>query len=355
MKFNIPLFNRVSFLDKVLFARHLALMIKAGLPLRSSIVAVKEQSKSRRFRNVLDDVIKSIERGQSLAVSLSRHSDVFGSLYINMIKIGEESGTLEQNLDNLAHQLEKKYELRKRIKAAMIYPAIIVTAVIGLSVALVFFVLPKITPLFETFDIQLPLTTRILIKTTFLLQSYGLFVLVGIVGLAIFLFFLSKIKLMKALFYRILFFVPVAGKISRDVNITYFNYTLGTLLKSGVSVISALEITGGTLNNLVYKKEIKKIAEEVKKGKSISSYLRKKEKLFPLIVSRMIGIGEKTGKLDETLLYIGNFYEVEIDRTTKTLSSILEPVLLLIVGLMVGFIALAIISPIYEITRGFQF
>ncbi len=355
MRFSIPFINRVSFLDKVLFARHLALMIRAGLPLRSSILAIKEQSKNKKFRRVLEDVVKNIERGQSLAACLSRHPGVFGSLYTNMIKVGEESGTLQQNLENLAQQLEKNYQLRKRVKAAMIYPSIIVIAIIALSIGLVFFVLPKITPIFESFKIQLPLTTRILIKTTFLLRNYGLFILIGAFGFGIFLFFLSRIKPIRMILDKIILKVPIAGKISRDVNISHFNRTLGVLLQSGVSVIGALEITKTTLGSLVYKKELERLTEEIKKGKSISNYLNKKEKLFPLIVSRMIGVGEKTGKLDETLLYVSDFYVTEVDRTTKTLSSILEPVLLVVIGLIVGFIALAIISPIYEITRGLQF
>ena len=344
--------NRISFLDKILFAKHLALMIKVGLPLRDSVVTIQEQSKSKKFKKVLDDVIKSIDNGQPLATSLSRHPRVFGPLYINIIRVGEESGTLEGNLRHLALQLEKSHELREKVKAAMLYPLIVLTAAIVLSAALVFFVLPKILPIFKTFDIELPLATRVLIRFTEITQSYGLFIFIGSIALVVILFLVSRIRKVKFLIHKITLKLPIIGSISQELNISHFSRTLGVLLESGVPVVSALDITQATLGNLVYQKELEEIAEQVKKGKPISDYLTKRETVFPLMVSRMVGIGERTGSLEEALLYLGNFYEVEVDRSTKSLSTILEPILLLIVGAAVGFIALAIITPIYEITRG---
>lgn len=349
---NIPFINRVSFLEKIIFAKHLALMIKAGLSLREGVFTIQEQSRSKKFKKVLDDVIKSIDNGQSLAVSLSRHPRVFDSFYINMIRVGEESGTLEENLEKLALEFEKSYELRKNVKAAMIYPSIILSAVIVLSTALTFFILPKILPIFKTLDVQLPLTTRVLIRFTEIIQNYGFYILAAMVILVVFLGFISRIRLIKILIHKIILKLPIAGVISRDVNLSHFSRTLGILLKSGVPIVKALDITGTTLKNSVYRKELEKVAADVQKGKPISDYLKKKETLFPLMVSRMVGVGEKTGNLEESLLYVGNFYEEEVARTLKSLSTILEPILLLIIGLAVGFIALAIISPIYEITRG---
>lgn len=352
ISFNIPFINRISFLDKILFAKNLSLMIKAGLPLRESVATIQEQIKNKRFKEILDDVIKNIDNGQSLAASLSRHPQVFDSLYVNMIWVGEESGTLEENLEHLALQLEKNYALRGKIQAATIYPSIILTAVIILSAALAFFILPKITPIFEVFDIELPLTTRILLKTTEIIQNYGLFVLAGLVILGVILFLLSRRQPIKFLIHKIILKLPIIGSVFRNVNFSYFSRTLGILLKSGMPVIKALEVTQTALKNLVFQKELKAVAREVQKGKTISAYLKKREAIFPLMVSRMIGVGEKTGKLEETLLYISDFYEGEVDKSIKNLSVILEPILLLIIGVAVGFIALSIISPIYEITRG---
>lgn len=354
MLLNISFIIQISLLDKVLFAKNLALMIKAGLPLREGVATIQEQSKNKTFKKVLDDVLKSIDNGQSLAVSLAHHPSVFDSLYVNMIKVGEESGTLEENLGYLALQLEKSYQLRAKVKAAMVYPSIILTSVIVLGTALTLFVLPQIVPIFKALDVPLPLVTRILIRFTEIVQDYGLFILFGIIALVVILIFLLRVQPIKFLFHKFILKLPIIGSISRNVNVAHFSQALGVLLKSGIPVVSALDITQNSLGNLVYQKELKGIAAEVKKGKTISSYLKKKEATFPLMVSRMVGVGEKTGNLEETLLYISNFYEAEVDRSTKTLSTILEPILLLIIGLTVGLIAVAIISPIYEITRGLR-
>ena len=350
--FNIPFLNRISFLDKVIFAKNLSLMIKSGLPLRESVTILKEQSKKKKFKKLLDNVIKDIDNGQPLAVCLSHYPRIFSSFYINMIKVGEESGSLEENLKRLALHLEKSYRLRQEIKAAMIYPSIILSALIILSVVLVFFVFPQIAPIFKSFDIELPFTTRVLIGFIEFVQSYKLYILVGAVVLVFFLSLVSRTRLIKYFIDRIILKIPVIGSTSKNVNIAHFSYTLGILLKSGIPVLKALDITKASLGNLLYQKELEGVIEEVKKGKSISDYLSGQEKIFPLMVSKMIGVGEKTGNLEETLLYLGNFYEAEVDRSTKNLSVILEPILLLIIGAVVGFIALAIISPIYEITRG---
>lgn len=352
IEFTIPFLETVSFLDKVILAKHLALMIKAGLPIRESIATIQEQSKSRTFKKILDGVIKSIDNGQSLADSLARYPQIFNPLYISMIKVGEESGTLEENLEHLALQLEKGYELKKKVQTAMLYPSIVLTAVIILSIGLIFLVLPKFIPIFKALKIELPLTTRILIQFIEITKKYGLTILSGIAFLLAALFLISRIRKVKFFLHKVVLRLPFLGVISKNVTLSHLSRTLGTLLKSGVPLINALNITETTLGNLVYQKELARLKEGVQGGKSISDQVRKKEALFPPMVSRMLGVGEKTGNLEETLLYLGNFYEVEIDRTTRIFSTILEPILLLIMGVLVGFIALAIISPIYEITRG---
>jgi len=348
----IPFLNQVSFLEKILFAKNLALMIKSGLSLREAVVTLQEQSKSKVFKEILHGVIKNIDNGRSLADSLAGYPGVFDPLYINMIRIGEESGGLEENLNYLASQLEKSYQLSGKVKGAMVYPAIIILAVVILSLALIFFILPKVTPIFQSLNIELPLTTRILIKFTEIVENYGFLLLVGVIGLIFISILLLRIQKIKFLSHKLTLKIPIMGQIFRDVSIAQFGRTLGILLRSGIPVVQALDITQNTLVNLVYQKELAGITEEVKKGKSISDYLKKKETAFPLMVSRLVGVGEKTGSLEETLLYIGDFYEAEVDKSTKTLSSTVEPILLLIIGLAVGLIAVAIISPIYEITRG---
>lgn len=348
----VSFFGRISHLDKVFFIKHLSLMIKSGLPLRESLIIMKEQTKKRKFKNVLDDIIENINRGRSLSYSLACHPKVFDSFYVNMIKVGEDSGTLEESLNHLVGQLEKNYELRQKTLAAMIYPAIILIAIIVVGFFMTYFILPKITDVFKVFKIKIPLATRILIYFSQIISNYGLLILGAIALLVFTLSLISRLKPVKTLFHKISLNIPILGRMIKNMNLVYFTRSLGILLKSGVPLISALDITKATLSNVIYKKNLEELMERVKQGKPLSDFLQEKESLFPSVLSRMIGVGEKTGSLEETLMYLGNFHESELDRSLKTFTTIFEPFLLLVVGLVIGFVALAIISPIYEVTRG---
>jgi type IV pilus assembly protein PilC len=268
-----------------------------------------------------------------------------------MIKVGEDSGTLEESLNYLVVQLEKNYELRQKMIAAMIYPSIILIAIIIVSSFVVSFILPKITDIFKDFKFELPFTTKILIYSAEVISNYGLFILGGIVFLFLILSLISKIKAVKALFHWISLRLPIFGKMIQNMNLVYFTRSLGILLKSGVPLISALDITKTILSNVIYQKQLEELAERVKEGRSLSDFLEGKEHLFPSVLYRMIEVGEKTGSLEETLIYLGNFYESELDRFLKTFTTIFEPLLLLFVGVVVGFVALAILPPLYEVTR----
>ena len=344
----------VSHLDKLFFAKHLAMMIKAGLPLKEGVATIEEQTASKKFRRILRDVVKRLENGESLGESLARYPKIFSQLFIDMIKMGEQSGNLERNLDYLADQIEKSFILRRKVISAMIYPVIILTSTFGLGAALSLFILPKLIPFFKSLKVELPLPTKILLFITELIQNYGLFFLFGAILLISFLIIISRLRLVRLISHKIILKMPVAGTVSKNLNLALFSRTLGTLVRSGISIVEALDITAETLNNLVYQKEIKEICSKVQSGKKISSYLKAKKKLFPATFSRMVMVGEKTGNLEQSLFYLSEFYEKEVDNTTQRLSTILEPVLLIIIGLIVAFIAVSIISPIYQLTRGLQ-
>ena len=347
-------FNRVSSLDKILFAKDLSLMVRAGLPIREAIAAVKDQSESPYFRKVLDGIIKNVENGQPLSYCLSQYPKVFDGLYINMIKVGEESGCLEENLNYLVMQIEKNQALQGKVKAAMTYPSFILGAVTILGVALIRFILPEIIPVFSSLKIELPLMTRVLIAITDFLEHYGLQFLVGVIAFIAAVGAVARLRPVKFLIHKTALKIPIFGAIFRNVSLSYFSRTLGLLLKSGMPIVSALGIIQKTSSNLVFQSEMEELAAEVRRGGSLSDYLKERKGIFPKMVSRIIGVGEKTGRLEETLLYLGDFYDVEVDRATKQLSSIIEPLLLIIIGITVGFISLGIISPIYEITRGLE-
>jgi len=349
----IPFLGGVSFLDKLLFAKHLSLMLRSGLPLRESIAIIKEQS-SGGFKIVLGDILLSIDNGYPLERSLARHSKVFNPFYINMIKAGEEAGSLDENLEYLSLQMEKIHALRNKVRAAMIYPFIILASVTVLAAAIILFVLPRITPVFKSFRIQLPLATRILISIAGIIENYGLYILLGIILFLVLLVALYRIRFSRYLLHQLILRVPVFGVITKGVHLASFSRNLSTLLKSGIPVVEALNITAETQENLVYRQELIRVMEEVKKGKAISDYIRTRELVFPIMVSRMIEVGEKTGNLEEVLMYLSDFYDLEVDRAAKNISSFLEPMLLIAIGVVVGFIALAIITPIYEVTKGLR-
>lgn len=355
MKIKIGLKRRVPFLDKMLFAKHLAIMLHAGMPLFKAIDTLKDQTNSKRFKEILREVLARLREGESLALSLSRWQKDFGSLYIQIIRIGEESGSLEKNLEYLGDQLEKIYHLKKKIMGALMYPAIVVGATMSLGGILAFIVLPKLIPFFESLSIDLPFATKVLLFVAKTMEAYGIFILLGLV----LLFFIvrmifSRSKGFRYVVHRILLKAPIMGPIATKYNLALFARTMSILLKSGVTIVSALESTGKSINNLVFRERLFESAEEVRKGGKLSDNLERYGKLFPLVFARMVAVGEQTGRLEPTLVYLSEFYENEVDESTKNISSLIEPILLLGIGLAVSFVALAIITPIYEITQGLQ-
>lgn len=346
-----PFLGRISFFDKLLFVKLLRMMIKSGVPLREGIIEIQKETASTKFKAILKKIVEDLDNGESLAKSLSRYPDVFDDLFVNLIKIGESSGTLEETLEYLARQLEKAQDLRKKITSAMLYPLLILVATFTLVGILAFFVFPKLIPLFEGFNIDLPLPTRILLWFIKTAQIYGFFVFFLIIFFLGLLIFLSRFRTVKFIYHHFVLTLPIIGKFNRDINLACFARTLGTLVRSGVSIVEALNITANTLNNSVYQKYLKKSIARVQRGEEIASFLRDNPKLFPSVFSRMISTGEKTGRLDESLFYLAEFYEKEIDDRARNLSQILEPLLLIIIGIIVGFIAVSIIMPIYKITH----
>lgn len=348
---DIQIFSKVPFLDKLLFTKHLATMVKAGIPIAEALATLVDQTKSKVFKKVLAGVLADVENGQSLAKSLEKFPKVFDRFYTSLIEIGEESGTLEENLDFLAKQLAKNYALRKKIQAAMLYPGLVFTATFIMGGFIALFVLPKLVDFFSAFEIELPITTKILLFFANTMKNYGVLIFAGLV---LFLFVSSLIlhlPKVKPWWHKVILKFPLFGEMLAYGQLARFARNLGTLIKSGVPVTKSLETTAATLNNLKFQTDLEEINQYLTKGKNIGDALdNKKYAEFPPLVSKMVSVGEKTGKLEDTLLYLGDFYEDEIDNISKNLTTILEPVLLISIGLVVGFVALAIISPIYELT-----
>ena len=345
------LFFRLTVKQKMIFARNLEVMIRSGMQLLQSLEIIKNQTKSKSFKTIIDHIIADVKNGHFLSVALERHKDVFGDFFINLIRIGESSGTLSENLLYLTEELKKKDELQKKVRGAMVYPMIIFVATLGITGILTFFIFPKILPVLTSIKVQLPLTTRIFIKISGFLFDYGLYTLGGLILLAIGFFMLLRVEKFKLASHKVLLVIPAVSETVKTVNMINFSRTLGLLLKSGIKIVEALEITANSLPNLVYRGEVVHLVEGVKRGEPMSQYLLQRPQFFTAIFTQMIIVGENTGKLDESILFLSNFYESELDEATKSMSNFLEPIMLLVMGGIVAFVALAIITPIYTITQ----
>jgi type II secretory pathway component PulF len=346
---------RLSIKEQVFFIKRLAFLIKANIPILESLHMVKEQTRSRRHTRIITLVIADIANGQSLAKSLGKFSRMFGDFGINIIKIGEASGTLSQNLDYLADELKKKQILRRKVLGAFVYPAIITVATLGITAFLMLFLFPKIMPIFASLHADLPFTTRVVMAMSVFLQHWGLVLVAVILALiAALTFVIKRYPRVHFIFDRLMLRVPILGTIMQQYNLATTMRTLGLLLKSGIVLSEALPLTADTTQNLVYKKEFRDLAMTVNRGEHMSSHLKLRAARFPDVLSHLISVGERSGNLSNTLVYLSDFYEAEVDDFTKNLSALIEPILMIVMGILVGFIAISIITPIYAITQHLQ-
>ena len=350
----ISFFKRVSLQDKILFCRHLSIGLKSGMTLLNVLKMIRNQPHSNFFRKIMDSLITDVTNGVFLSKSLEKFKSTFGGLFINIIKVAETSGTLPENLNYLAQELRKRHELQSKVRGALIYPIIILVVTIVIATSMIIFVFPKLLPLFASLKVELPLPTKILLFIADFLTDYGLWFFLGLV---IFLgaFRLSlRLKSFRFLLHRFLIFLPLFGKVMVNLNLVNSARTLSLLLRSGVKIVEAINITSDTITNLVYKREFTKSSEVVRKGEFLSKYFGKKKKYFPTIFVNMVEVGENTGNLTDNLNYLAEYYEGEVDDFVRNLSGIIEPIMLIFMGVIVGFIALAFITPMYKLTQGLR-
>ncbi len=345
-------FAKVSLIEKVLFARHLGVMVKAGVSLPKALDILVLQIKNEKFSKIISEVGKNVNQGLSLSDSLSKYPEVFNKLFVNMIKVGETSGNLEEVLFLLADQLKKDYELISKAKGAMIYPSVIIFAMIGIGMMMMVFVIPKLVSVFDAFETELPFTTKMLIWTSSFFAE-NIFLVIGLAAvLAIIFKIISKQSSGSKFFHSLILRLPAVGALVMKINVARFARTLGSLLAGGVTIVQSLNIISETLTNVHYTQSLKKASQQVSKGIELNKALGEYEKLYPVLVSQMIAVGEETGTLSDILIQLAEFYESEVDATLNNLSAIIEPVLMLIIGGAVGFFAVSIIQPMYSIMGG---
>jgi type II secretory pathway component PulF len=325
------------------------------MPVFEGLKIIQSQTESNVLRKVLDNLIIDVNNGKFLADGLARYQYLFGDFFVNIVRVGESSGTLAKNLLYLADELNRSKGLESKVRSAMVYPLVILCATLAIAGFLTFYILPKLIPVFTNLNVQLPATTLALLATVRFLQNDGVYLLVGLAVFGLgFNILVKKVAMARYAINRITLTTPVVGDLIVGVNMVNFTRVLGLLLKSGVKIVEALTITAATFDNLVYRNLILGLAESVRTGGQIGTYLGLHKKLFPPLVSGMIFIGESTGNLEENLEYLAAYYDEEVDVKLRSLTALIEPLMLLVMGLLVGFVALSIITPIYSISSGIK-
>lgn len=342
--------SRVKSDELVALTRNLSSMIKAGLPLTRCLSVIERQSHNPRLQGVMKSIREDINKGKQFNETLASFPEVFSDLYVAMVRAGEESGQLSDALETLSIQMERSSTLKKKIKGAMIYPSIVIVIMIIIGVLMMIFVVPSITATFSKMSIELPMTTRILIGTSDFMSQHAALVILGMIGTFVSLGAIFRTYYGKRVSHFVATRVPVIGTIVKEVNAARTARALSSLLKSGVDVIGAIKITQDVVQNLYYKDILAEAAVRVEKGQALSEIFIERTNLYPVLVGEMISVGEETGQISNMLEEMAHFYEAEIDQKTKDLSTIIEPMLMVVIGGTVGFFALAMIAPIYSIS-----
>lgn len=345
---------RLSFEDRMIFTKHLYAMVKAGITITEAIQTFMDQTRRKSTKIMFENILSMTKSGQSLAKSLIPYKEIFTEIYINMIGTGEESGTLEQVLDYLGVQLEKEYDLRKKVKAAFIYPAVILSITLLMALGIVIFIMPKVTKIFTSFDVTLPLPTRALIASSNFLTEQWYFAIAGLVAFVIAMKLIWKFKAVKEGWYRVSLRLPVFGKILVKTNLARFARTMNSLLQSGISMTKSLGIVAESLSNGVYREAVMNAKQRVEQGGNLGDSFAVNERLFPPLMVKIMMVGDKTGSVEDSTKQLAEIYEKDVDNMTKNLSILLEPILLVFMGIVIGGLALSIIMPIYQLPNLIQ-
>ena len=342
--------NRVKTYEKITFAKNLATMVEAGLALSRALSVMERQTKNQKFKDVLVHINKDLNQGSSLHAALEKYPKIFSSLFTAMVRAGEESGKLVESLRVVGSQMESSYVLKKKIRGALIYPIIIIGVLVIVGILMLVYIVPTLSETFKELGVDLPASTRAIIAFSDFLKN-NFFISIGIlltvVGGGVYWF---RTKRGGRVFEFIILHMPIISGLVREINSARTARTLASLLSSGVGMVSAVSITRDVIQNSYYKEVLKRIGERIQKGSSMAEVLSEYEHLYPILMGEMIAVGEETGKLSDMLLEVAKCYEGEVSDKTKNMSTIVEPFLMVIVGVAVGFFAISMISPIYSLS-----
>jgi type IV pilus assembly protein PilC len=340
--------NGVNMHTKVIFAKNLAKMIDAGLPVTRALSIIERQSKGT-FKKILGEVGESINKGNTFSDSLKAYPNIFSTLFVSMVRAGEESGNISSALQNVGMQMEKSYMLTKKIRGALMYPAVIFSLMLVIGVLMMVYMVPTLTATFIGLGVKLPLSTRIIIAISDFLKGYFIYVIFGTIFMIFFLVTILRTGPGQRFLDYVFLHFPIISEIVKQINSARTARTLSSLISSGVDIVIAIGITKDVIQNTFYKEVLDKIQIVIQKGEQISTVFTENSKLYPLFVGEMVAVGEETGKIGEMLLSVAVFYEDEVDQKTKDMSSVIEPLLMIFIGTAVGFFALSMLGPTYSL------
>jgi type IV pilus assembly protein PilC len=346
--------SKISIPEKAAFCRFMATMMRVGMSFPEAVEIIKQESGNKKMQKILADLAHQVRKGRNVSSVLNQYQNDFDPIFLTIVKAGESAGTLDQSFDYLAKQLSASYELSQNIKNSLMYPAVVLSAMFGVGMLMVLFVLPKISDVFMKMDIELPLYTQ-------LVFGFGSYVGSHVVQFLIVVFLLLAatvlvfvIRSTRSAIINAITKLPAARRLVNKIDVARFARTLSTLLKSGVSIMDSLDVSANSLSQKKLREQARRFSEGVSKGESLSSVLTKADHGFPLTVIQTIKAGEKTGTLDEVLLEMAEFYEKEVQHSLKRFTGLLEPILMLAIGIAVGAMVITIIAPIYSIIGGLQ-
>lgn len=345
-------FSRVTFTDVVDFTRKISMMLNAGLTIVESLSILKQQTSKPAALKLIADIDTSVREGASFSTALSAYRGVFNNLYISLVKAGEASGKLDEILLKLADNLEKQREFRAKLKGALVYPALVICAMLIVMFVMITFVVPQLLGLYKDFNIDLPITTQLLIAISDFFQKFWILIIIVVfVGISSFKKYIST-KKGKLMFDKFILNVPIIKNVITMAALVDATKTLSILIESGVSILEGLSIVIETTNNMVFQNAFTKVRDDVEHGLSLGKAMEQTD-VFPPIIVQMTYVGEQTGKLDDTLARISKYFEMESEMAIKAMTSLIEPGILLVLAVGVGFIVISVITPIYNLTSAF--
>ena len=347
-----PLLFPIKLEEKMNFTRNIAVMVGAGLSLAKALEVMARQTQNTRFKKIIAAMAETIKKGKSFADAIGEHPRVFPKFYQEMVRAGERSGKLQDSLKLIALQLHKDYALRRKVQSAMMYPLIIIVAMVGIGILMMIYVVPTLVSTFEELNVDLPRSTQFIIFVSKSLVQSGLVFLGSIIVLGAGFYRGLRTSRGKRVLDWLFVRVPIIGGMTIKFNAARTCRTLSSLISSGVNILEALEITKGVLQNHLHQNVLDQAREKIQRGETLANSFLSAERLYPPLVGEMIAVGEETGELSSMLLRLAVFYENEVSAETKDLSTIIEPVLMIIIGAVVGFFAVSMISPMYSLVAG---